>query len=288
MGEQKEEEKKEEPPKEEEKKEEAPEPPEIVLKVDMHCEGCAKKVQKSLRKFEGVEEVKADSRAKTVVVKGKAADPAKICERVQRKTGRRVELISPLPPPPKEEKKEEPPKEAPPPEEKKEEPKPITVVLKIRMHCEACAQILQKRIKKMEGVESVETDIANDQILVKGIFDPNVLVEHVHKRTGRQALIVPEEEKKEEEKKEEEKKEEDKKNEEPKEEELKKYDYWHPFPHVEYAYPAYPGYPAYHAYHAYQPPHIQYDSYPLHHAQYGLYAQPQVFSDENPNACSVM
>lgn len=69
----------------------------------------------------GVEEVKADSRAKTVVVKGKAADPAKICERVQRKTGRRVELISPLPPPPEEEKKEEPPKEAPPPEEKKEE-----------------------------------------------------------------------------------------------------------------------------------------------------------------------
>jgi hypothetical protein len=72
-----------------------------------------------------VEEVKVDSIAKTVVVKGKAADPAKICERVQKKTGRRVELISPLPPPPppEEEKKEEPPKEEPPPppEEKKEE-----------------------------------------------------------------------------------------------------------------------------------------------------------------------
>ncbi|KAF3319990.1 heavy metal-associated isoprenylated plant protein 26-like protein [Carex littledalei] len=270
--------------KEEEKKEEAPEPPEIVLKVDMHCEGCARKVQKSLRQFEGVEEVKADSRAKTVVVKGKAADPAKICERVQRKTGRRVELISPLPPPPEEEKKEEPPKEeAPPPEEKKEEPKPITVVLKIRMHCETCAQILQKRIKKMEGVESVETDTANDQILVKGTFDPNVLVENVYKRTGRQVLIVPEEEKKEEENKEE-----VKKDDEPKEEELKKYEYRHPFHHVEYAYPAYPAYPAYHAYHAYQPPDIQYGSYPPHHAQYGLYAQPQVFSDENPNACSVM
>lgn len=68
--------------------------------------------------------MKADSIAKTVVVKGKDADPAKICERVQKKTGRRVELISPLPPPPppEEEKKEEPPKEEPPPaEEKKEE-----------------------------------------------------------------------------------------------------------------------------------------------------------------------
>jgi hypothetical protein len=47
------EERKEEPPKEEEKKEEPPELPEIVLKVDMHCEDCARKVQKSLRQFEG-------------------------------------------------------------------------------------------------------------------------------------------------------------------------------------------------------------------------------------------
>lgn len=29
------------------------EPQEIVLKVDMHCEGCAKKVEKSLLRFEG-------------------------------------------------------------------------------------------------------------------------------------------------------------------------------------------------------------------------------------------
>jgi hypothetical protein len=56
-----------------------------------------------------------------VVVKSRTADPAKVCERVQRKTKRRVELISPLPPPPPEEKKKE---ENPPPpteEENKEE-----------------------------------------------------------------------------------------------------------------------------------------------------------------------
>lgn len=143
-------------------------------------------------------------------------------------------------------------------------------------------------LKYFIGVESVETDIANDQMMVRGIFDPNVLVENVYRRTRRQALILPEEDKKEEEKKEEEKKEEDKKDEEPIEE-LKKYEYWHPFHQAEYAYPAYPAYPAYHAYHAHQPPHIQYGSYvPPHHAQYGLYAQPQTFSDENPNACSIM
>lgn len=61
LKEQKEEEKKEEGKKEEEPKEEKKEeekkdeePPEIVLKVYMHCEGCAKKVEKSLRGYEGL------------------------------------------------------------------------------------------------------------------------------------------------------------------------------------------------------------------------------------------
>lgn len=62
--------------------------------------------------------MKADSKSKIVVIKGKTVDPVKICERVQKKTGKKVELISPLPKPPEEEKKEEN-KEAE--EEKKEE-----------------------------------------------------------------------------------------------------------------------------------------------------------------------
>ena len=72
-----------------------------------------------------MEDVIADSKAHKVVVKGKkaAADPMKVGERVQKKTGRKVELLSPIPPPPKEEKEEEKKKEEPEPpkpEEKKE------------------------------------------------------------------------------------------------------------------------------------------------------------------------
>lgn len=244
----------------EEQKEE--EPPEIVLGVDMHCEGCARKVEKSLRKCEGVEEVKTDSKCRKVVVKGKGADPVKLCERVQKKTGRKAEIISPLPKPPEEEKKEEvtPP---PTPQDQKDEPKPITVILKIRMHCEACAQVIQKRIKKMKGVETVETDISNEQVIVKGFVDPAKLVEDVYRRTRRQVSVVPE---KEEEKKEEpEKKEEEKGDKEKKvgddegdqaDHDAKKLEYWPPKYYQDYAY-------------AYPPPH-------------------EVFSDENPNACSVM
>lgn len=83
--------------------------------------------------------MKTDSKSRTVVIKGKEVDPAKIIERIQKKTGKKVELISPLPPPPppppEEEKKEEP--EAPQ-EEKKEEvlinhaPRPHSCFLDLR------------------------------------------------------------------------------------------------------------------------------------------------------------
>lgn len=271
MGEENKEEKKDEVKKEESKKEKKEEekkeekkeePPEIVLKVDMHCEACARKVARALKGFEGVEEVTTDSKTSKVVVKGKAADPIKVCERLQKKSGRKVELISPLPKPPEENKdaKEEIKEEKQ--EEKKEEPPtPITVILNVRMHCEACAQVLQKRIRKIKGVDSVETDLGNDQVIVKGIVDPAKLVDDVYKKTRKQASIVPEE-KKEEEKKEEEKKEEkdgekkegeEGKGEDDKKSDIKKSEYW-----------------------------------PSRYYLEGAYATPQLFSDENPNACSVM
>lgn len=107
------------------------------------------------------------------------------------------------------------------------------------------------------GVESVETDVANDKIVVKGIVDPAKLVDDVIKKTKKQASVVKEEEKKEEEKKEEkeggEKKEGEEANgEEETKSEIKKSEYVPQKYYMEYAYP------------------------------------PQIFSDENPNACSVM
>lgn len=240
--------------KEEEKKDE---PQEIVVKVDMHCEGCARKVARSLKGFQGVEDVTADYKASKVVVKGKTADPIKVCERIRKKSGRKVELISPLPKPPEETKEEN--KEPPKDEKKEEPPAVVTTVLKVGMHCDACAQVLQKRIRKIPGVESATADLANDQVIVKGVIDPEKLVSEVYKRTKKQALIVKEEEKKEDEKKEEEKKEEEKKDgEEAKAEDddnkidIKKSEYFPPKYYLEYSYP------------------------------------PQIFSDENPHACSVM
>ncbi|CAN0890805.1 Heavy metal-associated isoprenylated plant protein 7 [Linum grandiflorum] len=277
---------------EEKKAEEAPPPPppEIVLKVDMHCEACARKVARALKGFEGVEEVRADSKTSKVVVKGKAADPLKVWERLQKKSGRKVELISPLPKPPEEEKEAKVEEQQPPPKEdtkepeKKDEPPPVvTVVLSIRMHCEACAQVLQKRIRKIPGVETVETDIVNGTVTVKGVVEPEKLAEHVYKKTRKHVSVVTkEEEKKKEEGSEEEKKkeeEEKKKEEEDKkkkeegggdqeqgktEEELMQQINEHEIKRSEY----WPSRSSYSELYAYPP--------------------PQMFSDENPNACSVM
>lgn len=70
----------------------------------------------------GVEDVITDCRTSKVVVKGEKADPLKVLERIQRKSHRQVELISPIPPPPPAEDPKKPEeKEAPKAEEKKEE-----------------------------------------------------------------------------------------------------------------------------------------------------------------------
>ncbi|KAL2457276.1 Heavy metal transport/detoxification superfamily protein [Forsythia ovata] len=179
--------------KQEKKSEESKEPPppqEIILKVYMHCEGCARKVRRCLKGFQGVEDVITDYKTSKVIVKGEKADPIKVLERVQRKSHRQVELLSPIPKPPTEEPKKPEEKEVAKAEEKKPEPPAITVVLQVYMHCEACAQEIRKRIQKMKGVESAEPDLKSSQVTVKGVFEPENIVDYVYKRTGKQAVIM--------------------------------------------------------------------------------------------------
>nr|BAD94944.1 putative protein [Arabidopsis thaliana] len=266
-------------PEEEKKKE----PQEIVLKIFMHCEGCAKKIHRCLKGFEGVEDVTTDCKTSKVVVKGEKADPLKVLQRLQRKSHRQVELISPIPEPkPVSDEPEKKEKEKPIPEEKKEEV--VTVVLRVHMHCEACAMEIQKRIMRMKGVESVEPDFKASQVSVKGVFTPEKLVEFIYKRIGKHAAVVkqdpppkPPEKEKETKDKDEKKKEEGqpKEGKEAKENgggggakgdgaaaeegnkvvDLKKNEY------------------------QYQPPR-----YPVEMFAY----PPQIFSDENPNACTII
>ncbi|CAH9129633.1 unnamed protein product [Cuscuta epithymum] len=112
----------------------------IVLGVYIHCQGCADTVKGSLIGFDGVESIQVDEKNHRAIVKGKKADPIKVTERLRKKSGKHVELISPIPKPKKQENKEP----------KKEEKKVIEVILKIYMHCESCAKEVKQCIHKLE------------------------------------------------------------------------------------------------------------------------------------------
>ncbi|KAJ3683555.1 hypothetical protein LUZ60_013782 [Juncus effusus] len=295
--------------------EKPPSPPDVVvMRVLMHCEGCAKKVRVSLKGLEGVEDVRTDCKTNTVQVKGRKAaqDPKKVADRIYRKSGKRAEIISPVPIPvpmpvpvpvivpvvgtveTRDKKNEGETHKI----ESKKEAQGIMVVLKIHMHCEACSEAIRNRILRLREVQEVVTDLKASQVTVKGDFDPICLVRYIYNRTGKKAVVVKQEpifgaditptnpkldtdskfEKEEEKQSQVEKTE--KENEESKDKEMiggapmttvvtvadpvtgtagmigrgDQYNYYYPRYPVEYTY-AYP---------------------------------PQMFSDENPNACIVM
>lgn len=290
----------EKPPGEEEKKEEAPPPPPpppFVLYVDLHCVGCAKKIERSIMKIRGVEGVVIDMAQNQVTIKG-VVEPQAICNMIMKKTKRKAKVLSPLPANEGE----------PIPEIVTSQVSGLTTVeLNVNMHCEACAEQLKKKILKMRGVQTAETELSSGKVTVTGTMDANKLVEYVYRRTKKTAKIVPqpepekpadepkpaETEKPAEEPKPEEKKEENNPEppkeegetkpqeegqiEEPKKEENEViHEIIHPTNHEEdsmkrmmYQYN--------YNYYNYQQPMYVIERIP----------PPQLFSDENPNACCI-
>lgn len=291
-----------------EKKDDAP--PTVVFKLDMHCDGCAKKVKKAVRHFPGVEDVRADVSANKLTVIGKV-DPAKVREDLAEKIKKKVEIASPQPKKDaggdkksdeKPEKKADEKKSG----EKKDQdkkPKESTVVLKIRLHCDGCIQKIRKIVLRFKGVESVNIDADKDLVTVKGAMDVKEMTPYLKGKLNRNVEVVPP-------KKDDEKKDKGeaktgggggdggkKKEDAPKVEVNKMEYYGYPPPPPMYwfggnyqpgetsnameyhgggGYPNHPG-PGY--------PNLGYAT-PYHlnpHAPH-----PQMFSDENPNACSVM
>lgn len=117
------EEKKKEKPAEEVKKEPKPPSP-LVLYVNLHCVGCAKKLEKSIMKirgmfislyqiiiiflvyfiltisnglkFAGVEGITIDMPQNQLTIKG-IVEPQAVCEKIMKKTKRIAKVLSPLP-----------------------------------------------------------------------------------------------------------------------------------------------------------------------------------------------
>ncbi|XP_028776080.1 heavy metal-associated isoprenylated plant protein 6 [Neltuma alba] len=287
-----------------EKKDDAP--PSVVFKLDMHCEGCAKKVKKSVRRFPGVEGVKVDVSANKLTVIGKV-DPAKVREELAEKTKKKVEIVSPQPkkdaggdkkPDEKPEKKAEQKKS----DDKKDQDKKSkesTVVLKIRLHCDGCIQKIRKIILKYKGVESVNIDAGKDLVTVKGTMDVKEMAPYLKGKLKRNVEVVPP-------KKDDEKKDKGeaksgggdggkKKEDGPKVEVNKMEYYGYPPPPPMY-WPGGDYHPGETSYAVEYQTEGGYSNQPGYANQgYGVpyylnpqAPHPQMFSDENPNACSIM
>ncbi|KAM3315272.1 hypothetical protein ACQJBY_033795 [Aegilops geniculata] len=213
-------------------------PPPVVLKMVLHCAGCAKKVRNSIKSMPGVQSVVADVAANSVVVAG-TADAAALKARIESRTKKPVEIVSSgagagpakpaaapaaaekksphkegdkknpdtgtggadkgdkagasKPQPPKEEDaaKKQPPTPTPTEEKKPTELQETTVLLKIRLHCDGCADRIRRRIYKIKGVKHVELEgNAKDEVKVTGTMDVPAMVAYLTEKLNRAVEAV--------------------------------------------------------------------------------------------------
>lgn len=190
----------------------------VVLKSDFHCEGCVTKVVKAIRSIEGVEKVMCDAESKKLTVLGKV-DPVMLREKVEQKTHKHVELVSPVPKKDGkgkgggggdggdggggaggggEEKKKKQNKEKDSKENKgddkktKEKEPPITTaVLKVHLHCQGCIQKIYKIVTKFKGYKEMKIDKQKDLVTVTGSMDMKELAEMLKKHLKKEVEIVP-------------------------------------------------------------------------------------------------
>ncbi|PWZ07915.1 Heavy metal-associated isoprenylated plant protein 6 [Zea mays] len=187
--------------------EEAAQP--VVLKLDLHCAGCAHKVKKAIRRVPGVGSIVTDVAANRVVVAG-TADAGALKARLEAKTNKPVEVVSaggvpPKPPAaepqqdagagekkgdkganPKEEAKEQQAAE-----EEKKKPKEETVLLRIRLHCDGCGDRIRRRIYKFKGVKDVVLEgNAKDEVKVTGTMDVPDMLSYLKEKLNRDVEAV--------------------------------------------------------------------------------------------------
>ncbi|CAN6462275.1 unnamed protein product [Victoria cruziana] len=168
----------------------------MVMKMDLHCEGCARRVKHFIKKSDGVDDVKIDFQSNKITVVG-MTDGLKLKEGLECKTKKKVDILSPNPLPKPAEKRKEEKVDNKPEEKKKEKQAPPAVkivVLKIRLHCDGCIQKIKRIIDKIKGVQSVSVEAAKDLVTVKGTMDVKTLPDYLKEKLRRGVEIVSQKE----------------------------------------------------------------------------------------------
>ncbi|KAI9180670.1 hypothetical protein LWI28_007064 [Acer negundo] len=169
-----------------EKKKEADEVITGIYKVNLHCPQCANKIKKPLLRTQGVQSVEVDIEKSEVKVKG-PIDVVKIHKSIEKLSNRKVELISPQIKINKETAATEIKKLA-----AKETKESIirTTSVKVHLHCEKCEHDLRKKLLKHRGIHSVKTDMKAQTVTVQGTIESDKLLSYLRKKVHKHAEII--------------------------------------------------------------------------------------------------
>ncbi|XP_047311888.1 heavy metal-associated isoprenylated plant protein 3-like [Impatiens glandulifera] len=185
----------------------------VVFKMDLHCIGCISKLKKLLSATYkgGVECVKADLDSNKMTLTGKV-DPMEVQKFLEHKTKKKVDLVSPPPPLKKDsaaatvhdaekKKKVEEKTEKKQDDDKKSKEPPqettTTAVMKMSLHCEGCIDKVYKYVTKTKGYEEIKIDREKELVTVKGTMDMKALVELLKEKLKTTAVEIVQPKKKE-------------------------------------------------------------------------------------------
>ncbi|XP_028755325.1 heavy metal-associated isoprenylated plant protein 4 [Neltuma alba] len=157
-----------------------------IYKVNLHCQQCGRKIKKHLLVTQGVQNVETDMKKGEIKVKGKL-DPLKILKLIEKKSNKKVELISPK-------IKVQPPEEKP--KEIKKEPIIRIITAKVHMHCDKCERDLKKRLIKHKGIFSVKTDQEAEIVTIEGSIEHERFLRFLKRKVHKNAEIISSKEEK--------------------------------------------------------------------------------------------
>ncbi|GMH02052.1 hypothetical protein Nepgr_003891 [Nepenthes gracilis] len=66
-----------------------------------------------------------------------------------------------------------------------------TVEIKVKMDCDGCERRVRKAVSRMAGVKSVEVNQKQSRVTVSGYVEPNKVLHRVQNRTGKRAELWP-------------------------------------------------------------------------------------------------
>ncbi|OMO73163.1 hypothetical protein COLO4_27231 [Corchorus olitorius] len=64
-----------------------------------------------------------------------------------------------------------------------------TVIFKVRMSCEGCVGVVKAALETLEGVESIDINMSEDKVSVKGEVKAEEVLEAVSSKTGKKVTL---------------------------------------------------------------------------------------------------